>query len=179
MGSWQGHTHHFNLDSGQNWEPTNNAWIWLWPFWNRPRPSAPTPPNLPSYHGSTHRLQFIKRKQTLVYVDGSRHGPSLVNFLYSLHSDLSALVRLNSLGELSTEFPLKSGVRQGCTLAPLLCIFYINGLTAHLSTSHRYTQNCRLPYPCFIVCWWHLLALTPKSTETSGGLLLPLCTIWI
>jgi hypothetical protein len=50
----------------------------------------------------------------------------IVNLLQSIHTDMEACVRVD--GEATNSFPIKTGVRQGCTLAPLLFAIYIQGV---------------------------------------------------
>ena len=60
---------------------------------------------------------------------------ALVNFLFCMHNGMNAAVRCGPSGELTDNFELTRGVRQGCVLAPLLFILYINNLSDRLKNA--------------------------------------------
>jgi Reverse transcriptase (RNA-dependent DNA polymerase) len=61
------------------------------------------------------------------------YPPTTIHLIKLLHNQNTASININ--GYLTKPFPVGSGVRQGCPLAPYLFILAINSLLAHIQHS--------------------------------------------
>lgn len=73
-------------------------------------------------------FDHVNREKLWVMMTRLGADQDLVHILRELHHNTSARVRYNAEGCTTESFFCKSGVRQGCILAPFLFSSYINGL---------------------------------------------------
>lgn len=93
----------------------------------------------------------ISRLQLWTSLESSSINRWLFLLLRSLHDNTHLWVGLNRKWNLSDPINTYKGVRQGCSLAPFLLNFYINGIVSHLDSSFKASRT-----PCFyhFACGW-------------------------
>ena len=120
----------------------------------------------------------VKHKLLWNKLAGMGVSTKILNLLQSMYGKASCRVTANNT--LSSSFPCRKGVRQGCNLSPLLFCLYISDLESYLeinSPGHVTLENLKVQLLLFaddLV----LLADSEQGLQNSMNRLDEFCNIW-